>query len=113
MTKAFAGAIARRPPHGRNTTDRAEMHNQIVLVGSSAAVPLGLPDNGSGRWYTFCATVNCYIVFGRANMPAADATGWPLIAGAVYEWWCESNIDPYFRVISGGTDGNLAWYVSD
>lgn len=93
MTKAFSEAVARRPPRGNGT---GEMGEAFAAAGGATPVPLPMPVNGSGAWWTFKPAANGNIRFGRANVAAATASDYPLAAGIPEEWWCEAGEDSHF-----------------
>jgi len=115
MTKAFSEAVARRPPHGSGTATSSP--NRAVTKtasasASTAATSLGLEVNGSGAYFTFAATQDAHIRFGRASVAAATSSDYLLRAGVAEEWWCEGNEDTHFTAIRDATDGSIYWYRS-
>jgi hypothetical protein len=107
LTKAFAEAVARRPPRGIGPGAARRL---AVSGTSTPALPLGFGDNSF--FITIVSTQDAHIRFGASDVAAATATDWPLRAGQAEEFWCEANEDTHFTVIQDAVGGFVYWYRS-
>lgn len=108
---AQGGAIAKRGPHAAGSGHIFQVYKTDITSVSTAAT-LVLPDAGgipmAGCWVTFSPSVDCYIHFGRIDLPASSSTvGEKWVANERYELWINDTEEPYFRVIRASADGVL------
>lgn len=83
-----------------------------VSTAATEVASLGIPFKGA--WFTFVPSADCYIVFGRSDLPAASAAnGYPLVAGVEYNWWINDTEETHFRVIRNAADGVITRYRSN
>jgi hypothetical protein len=114
---AQGAAIAKRPPHAADSGHRMAVYKTNTVAASTAAT-LVLPDSDGvpfgGCWVSFVASADCYIIFGRSDLPAATAAnGYPMLANQEFNWWINDTDDAYFRVIRSTADGVLTRYRSN
>lgn len=109
-----SGAIAKRPPHAAGSGSPMQIYNTDFTAVSTAAtevLPVVAGQGGVpmlGCWVTFSCTADCYIHFGRADLPAASSTNArKFVAGIDYDFWINDTEDAYFRVIRVSADGVL------
>src|SRR6201991_4697966 len=104
-----SAAIAKRPPHALGSGYATQVEKTAFTAVSATAIPvatLGVPM--AGCWFSFVSSADCFIIFGRADVPAATAAnGYPLLAGVEYNWWINDTEDAFFSVIRSTADGSL------
>ncbi len=110
-----SAAIAKRPPHAAGSGYATQVEKTNVTSVSATAVPvfaLGVPF--AGCWGSFTCSSDCYIIFGRADVPAASAAnGFPMLAGVSYDFWINDTEDTHLSVIRVVADGVLTRYRSN
>lgn len=100
-------AILRVGPALASSTDPLKATKTAVGSGASTAATALTPPP-SGAFYTFKARGgDVCIAFGDANMAAATANDFPIIAGTSEDWWIPPGYT-HFRAF-GLAAGDLHW----
>lgn len=110
-----SAAIAKRPPHAAGSGYATQVEKTTVTAVSATAqsvAALGIPL--CGCWFSFVSSGDCFIIFGRSDVPAAtSANGYPMLAGVEYNWWINDTEDAFFSAIRSTVDGVLTRYRSN